>query len=258
MANIKRTKDDCIRELKALASQGHPLTSTTVDANLVRSCQTYFGKWSLALKELGLKTTRKPYQHTENRRVKLLERTVWTDDIVFDKLSEAIQNGHTSMELREKHNGLGASLDRRFGGVHGACKHFGLPNLERDGADVYKQSGWKFEDLLGELFAELRINYEKYKHEKYRPDFVVGLRWFDAKLSEWTIRTCSTVENYEPHCASLTIIYLRGNDTDRMLTNKTRIVHVNRYVKQLPRHRRGYFYRKFNDINETILAKEAS
>jgi hypothetical protein len=34
MANIKRTKEDCIRELKELSAQGHPLTSTTVDTRL--------------------------------------------------------------------------------------------------------------------------------------------------------------------------------------------------------------------------------
>ncbi|MGG2024230.1 hypothetical protein AB1282_00330 [Gottfriedia sp. S16(2024)] len=257
MANIKRTKEDCIRELKELAAQGHPLTSTTVDMSLRRSCQSYFGKWSVALKELGLKSTRKPYEHTETRRLKLLERTVWTDEIIIEKLTEALENRYTSMEIRNKYVGLGDSLDRRFGGIHNACKHFGLPSIERDGADIYKHSGWKFEDILGELFNELDIKYEKYKHDKYRPDFVVGKRWFDAKLSEWTINTCNTIENYEPLCSSLTIVYLRGREHDRMLTNKTRMVHVNKYVKQLPRDKRGYFYAKFNDILTKLNEAEA-
>lgn len=148
------------------------------------------------------------------------------------------------------------SLRRRctklFGGYRYAVEAAGFTyskvRIDTDKASYY---GNLFENIVGELLTELSIEYEQYAHSKYNPDFVLSHgRWIDAKLSEWTVtnRDCDTIEKYEPICRSLTVIYLRGRENDRMITKKTRLIHVNKYVKQLPRHRRGYFYARFEEI----------
>lgn len=156
------------------------------------------------------------------------------------------------------------SLRRRctalFGGYRNAVEAAGFSyDSVRVDTDMASYYGMIFENLVGEILTELRIDFEQYAHSKYNPDFVISHnRWIDAKLSEWTItnRDCETIEKYEPCCRRLTIVYLRGRDYDRMITNKTRLMHVNRLVKQLPRYKRGYFYTKFSEIERGLNETE--
>ncbi|MEK4630560.1 hypothetical protein MKZ17_20480 [Solibacillus sp. FSL R7-0682] len=149
-----------------------------------------------------------------------------------------------------------------FGGYRYAVEAAGFTySSVRIDTDMASYYGNVFESLLCELFTELKLHFEQYAHSKYNPDFVLSNnRWVDAKLSEWTVtnRDCDTVQKYEPYCKSLTIVYLRGRDNDRMITCKTRLIHVNRYIKQLPRHKRGYFYAKVNEIERKLNEVEAS
>jgi hypothetical protein len=155
------------------------------------------------------------------------------------------------------------SLRRRstalFGGwryaVEAAGFNYDDVRVDTDMASYY---GYKLEMLFGELLTELRVEFEQYAHSRFNPDYVLTHgRWIDVKLSEWTISNddYETITRYEPYCRSLTIVFLRGRDIDRMITRKTRLINIRRYVKQLPRHKRGYFYARLNAIENEL--KEA-
>lgn len=139
-----------------------------------------------------------------------------------------------------------------FGGWRYAVETAGfIYDKVRVDTDKASYFGHKFERLFGEILFELDISFEQYAHSKYCPDYVIDHgRWIDVKLSEWTItnRDCDTVGKYEPHCRSLTIVYLRGRILDKMITDKTRLIHIDYYLKQLPRRRRGYFYAQINGL----------
>lgn len=139
-----------------------------------------------------------------------------------------------------------------FGGYKYAVEAAGFTyDAVRVDTDTASYCGNLFESLLSELLTDLSVEFEQYSHSKYRPDFVLSNnRWIDAKLSEWTVYNsdCDTVKKYEPFCRSLTIVYMRGKVIDKMITNKTRIVHVNLLIKQLPKHKQTYYKRKIDAI----------
>jgi hypothetical protein len=163
--------------------------------------------------------------------------------------------------IRNEDDALRRRTTALFGGYRYAVEASGFTyDKVRVDTDMASYYGNVFEGLVGEIFNELSIENEQYAHSKYNPDFVLSHnRWVDAKLSEWTIanRDCDTIEKYEPFCRSLTIVYLRCRENDRMVTSKTRLIHVNKYVKQLPRHKRGYFYAKFDEIERKLNDLEA-
>lgn len=260
MANVKRTKEDVVVELLRLASEGHPMTSTTVPTEWVRSALSYFGNWKTAIRELGIKQKRKDYAETASIRDGYVNRRRWSDGAVKEALVYAIDNDMTPNEFRERYGNMSDSVDRRFGGVFKACEHFGLPKLRRANIDVYKTAGYAFEELIGGLFTELGMDVAKQQRfDNCVPDFVSGSTWYDAKLSEWTIHTCDTVRKYEPNCRELIIVFLRGNtQTDRMISDKTRLVHVSYFVNQLPREKRGFFLRKFSGIERYLSGEEVA
>lgn len=120
--------------------------------------------------------------------------------------------------------------------------------------------GIVFEELVNNLFSELRVEYGESGSSKFRPDIVLRYkRWVDVKLSEWTVdnRDCPTVNKYLPQCRSLTIVYLRGRKGERMYNDKVRLINVREYVKQLPRSKRGYFYEQINDIETNVNGIES-
>lgn len=107
--------------------------------------------------------------------------------------------------------------------------------------------GREFERVLGDIFTELGMMFTKYEHERWRPDFVLDSKWIDAKLSEHTYLGRgtsgeSTNEKYEPHCSELELVFLRGRyGLDRKITDKTRLVHVSKYVDKLPKDRQVFY-----------------
>jgi hypothetical protein len=116
--------------------------------------------------------------------------------------------------------------------------------------------GKLFERVVNELLIDLKINYKKVYNQKLNPDYVLKNKvWMDAKLSRWTITqsSCKTLEKYEPHCNLLSIIYLRGEVMDKMITKKTRILSVHLLIKQLPRHLQSIYTEKCNEIEKMLL-----
>jgi hypothetical protein len=144
-----------------------------------------------------------------------------------------------------------------FGGWGKAVEYAGIPYASvMIDTNIASASGYALEALFGDILTELNVYYTQYEHERYNPDYVLADDvWIDVKLSAWTIysRSDDTLAKYEPHCKSLTIVFLRGDKTcDRMVTPKTRLVNVNHYVKQLPRAKQRYYSAKLRDIEASV------
>jgi hypothetical protein len=144
---------------------------------------------------------------------------------------------------------------KAFGSWGNAIKAAGInyEDIRQDGSTL-APLGHEFEGVLSEILTDLNVRFTRYDHDKYRPDFVINSEWIDAKLSQFTYRTqdangLTCVDKYEPHCDKLTLVFLRGNkECDAMVTDKTRLVSVYKYVNKLPDSLRGKYYAKLNEI----------
>lgn len=150
---------------------------------------------------------------------------------------------------------------KAFGSWRQALETSGIPKeyYELDSQESAR-AGHEFENVLGEILSEIGVEYTKYDHDKYRPDFVVGTHWIDAKLSMWTIEMHKhgTIKNYEPHCDKLTLVFLRGSrDYDAKITEKTRLVSVYKIMKKLPKDKVDIYQRKLDAILD-ILKENAA
>jgi hypothetical protein len=146
--------------------------------------------------------------------------------------------------IRQNAQGAEEYARRMFGSWKKAVLNAGVP-IEYVELDSQKcaRAGHRFEEILGEIFQDLGVNFQKYEHEKWRPDFVVGNHWIDAKLSQYTVFSAGTIEKYEPHCDELTIVFLRGDKHyDKKLTKKTRMVSVYGLLKDLSEEKQGYYH----------------
>jgi hypothetical protein len=115
--------------------------------------------------------------------------------------------------------------------------------------------GKLFERIVDEILIDLKVSYKKVYNQKLNPDYVLKNKvWMDAKLSRWTITqsSCQTVEKYEPHCKLLTIVYLRGEVMEKMITKKTRLLSVYLLIKQLPTHLQRFYTEKCIEIEELV------
>lgn len=132
---------------------------------------------------------------------------------------------------------------KRFGSWKNAIISAGIPieYVELD-SQKYARAGHRFEEVLGDILRDLGVDFRKYEHERWQPDFVVGNHWIDAKLSQSTVYNSDTIEKYEPHCDELTIIFLRGDKGfDKKLTDKTRMINVHNLLTDLPEAKRKYY-----------------
>lgn len=186
----------------------------------------------------------------------------WSNEI----LKEQILLGH---KLGKRLNssylqyGAGSSVLRyardEFGSWERAISWAGLDyrdiTLEEKGnSDL----GREFENTLDEILTELGIGFKKEDHDIYKPDYVIGSEWMDAKLSEYTYlgkdrNGQNVIDKYEPHCDKLTLVFLLGNEaTDRYISEKTRLVHVSKYVGMLPEDKQAYYGRRLDEIKQKI------
>lgn len=142
-----------------------------------------------------------------------------------------------------------------FGKYAHAVEAAGIPysSVKKD-RYVSVRCGHEFERVLSGLLKELGISYKRMSHGKHRPDFTFknGV-WMDAKLSHSRVINCQspTLREYNAICRNLIIVYLIGPDEDRVY-GETRLTHVNRYIKQLPKHRQSFYLRKFASISEKV------
>lgn len=143
-----------------------------------------------------------------------------------------------------------------FGSWRLALEESGIPNQYYNlDSQASARAGHVFEGILGEILTSLGIEFSKYAHEKFKPDFVSGSHWIDAKLSLWTVSKFNkgTIQKYEPFCNKLTIIFLRGKvDYDEMVSDKTRLVSVFTLLKELPDDVRATYEVRLKTIIESL------
>ena len=78
----------------------------------------------------------------------------------------------------------------------------------------YSRLGYEFEEVIGEIFDCLEVEYSKYltDTENCEPDFILeGNVWVDAKISINT-PTRDMRKKYLPHCSKLYVVTLIGKE----------------------------------------------
>jgi nuclear transport factor 2 (NTF2) superfamily protein len=212
-----------------------------------------YGSWRNCLEELGI-----DYMHKITRT----KRDYWTKEKTIECIKEVfITEGKlSSLYMKYEHGDLYNAGRRCFGTWENAVQESGIMYSEViENCNTLSSIGRSFEKIVDYLISEIGINFKKYEHRTYKPDYVFKNDiWADAKLSEWSVYCCDTIEKYEPCCRLLTIIYMRGNPArDEMLTNKTRIISVHKLIKQLPRSRRRYYLEQIASMESAIKKVES-
>lgn len=98
------------------------------------------------------------------------------------------------------------------------------------------QLGYKFEELLGQLFTDMGRTFTKYQTEtpSCEPDFIFSADyWADAKLSV-TLDTVKMRKKYLQHCNRLSVFHLIGShDYEAVLKDGTERISIFTYLKKL-------------------------
>ncbi|WP_252431397.1 hypothetical protein [Peribacillus butanolivorans] len=223
------------------------------DANISYSIRKHYGSITDYFSQLDVDYYEKPYVPFR-----------WGAENIKRQLMRWIREGkHVNYTYVAKyHSGIILASRKIYGGYAELFEACGL-NYDDYRTDTSMASfyGRKLEDIFEEILNELSCEYEREPSvDNCRPDFVMGSDWVDIKLSEWTIHIsdCDTIKKYEPHCETLTIVFLRGNKSlNKMITDKTRIVNIGFYIEQMPREKRGYFYERLDGIERELSEKEA-
>ena len=140
--------------------------------------------------------------------------------------------------------------------------------------DALNEIGIKYEDVLvknernaGKLaeakvveaiFNELGIKFSKGYNNELRPDFVLKHYWADAKLNYGDKQGWRrSIKKYKNHTKLLLIIYIFGpyNGLQRFAP-KVLCVHINYYIKQLPKFRQIYYREIIEEIRQFYLQQE--
>jgi hypothetical protein len=163
--------------------------------------------------------------------------------------------------IAHRHKGLIVAARKYYGNYEGLFSACGLDyDVYRTDTTLASFYGRALEDVFENILSDLEIKYVRQPEiSDCHPDFVSGRTWYDAKLSEWTINfaDCTTVKKYEPHCDSLIIVFLRGNkDTDKRLTEKTRLVNIYKYVDMLPSEKRSKYINALEEIESNVNSNE--
>lgn len=218
------------------------------DINLVYSMRKHKSSVMSYFSEMDIDFYTKPYVPFK-----------WTSDNVKRQLLRWVHEGYSVnySAIAQKHGGILEAARKIFGGWKQLFDACGLEYEEyRVDTDMASYYGHKFELIVGEVFTEIGMMYTKYNVEaSCHPDFVVGSHWYDAKLSQWTISNSNsdTIKKYEPHCESLTIVFLRGDvNLDKKLSDKTRIVNISHYISKLTPAKARYYTQKLLEIESEL------
>lgn len=125
--------------------------------------------------------------------------------------------------------------------------------VDKDRAVHYSRLGHEFEEVVGEIFDCLGVDYSKYltDTENCEPDFILeGNVWVDAKLSINT-DTRPMRKKYLPHCSKLYIVTLIGQKgyvgTLGDGTERRNVYHL---VAKLPKTEQGIFLHRLEQLVE--------
>lgn len=178
----------------------------------------------------------------------------WTRDELRRQLFTLLSNGDKVNPQSIEHiEGFYSSAKR----LHGSYEEFLIDNglspakhfhRNRNLNMIKSAAGLLFEEVLGDLLDELKLTTIQETIAGCRPDFIVRTpvceKWIDAKLTELTALRSSSISKYPTHCDKLILIYLIGDDKDYSITDKVRVVSVNRFIDMLPTEEAKEIYRK--------------
>lgn len=193
-----------------------------VDRTLYYKAVKKFGSWSNMLLEIGEQYTKEKYTASTVLEA-LIERKINNLPLSYKK-------------LRKDNSTLYNACIKFYGSFESAINSSGLNYLDNiENQSLMAQYGLIFEEIVGRVFKELNIHYKKGYSKSIKPDFVLpDGEWADAKLSDFTVFTCDTIKNYEPHCNKLTIIYLRGDkNREEKIGDKTTIISIYRIIENM-------------------------
>lgn len=252
-----------IGELRKMKQEGLILSRkhvTEYNSALIDACYNRFGSLQNAIEEAGYDYDEELEMAREewlNEQMKVQRK--WTPEKVIEEVKKLHENGIPLSTSYIKHNyhSLYDGANNWVGSWGKAVEAAGF-NYEEHREDRQKASycGQLFEKLLDKLLLDVGITFQKYEHERWNPDYVLpnGV-WMDAKLSQWTVRESKTIERYSDHCRLLTIIYMRGRRGeigDEIICPKVRVISVEKFIKQLPKHKHKKYYDEINEI-KTLL-----
>lgn len=103
-------------------------------------------------------------------------------------------------------------------------------SYNRDKFKQYITLGKEFEKIVGDVLNEVFGDCEYHKKViDSIPDFVIGNRWYDAKLSRSTAlnKNCKTIDKYRKHTDYLTIIYAIDDTEDS--DDRADFIHITDY-----------------------------
>lgn len=217
---------------------------------MLRSITKYYKTISNAFAESG--------QYLLDKKVP----KVWTRDFLNKqlKLGKDLGLPLNSTYFTERSPSVESFARKEYGTWENALKDAGVPlEYVRTSSTEFAKLGNMFEDVLRGILNELGYEMTENTHDRWCPDFVIGDKWVDAKLSEYTYlgkddNGLTVIDKYEPYCEELELVFLRGNrGTCRKLSEKTTLVHVSKYVNKLPTDRQEHY----NDIL-TQIEREAN
>lgn len=236
----KQEVDEYIRRLLDL-SLDKRITVTTVkddDSEMLIAIRYYYKSFTKAFLIDGEYLLDKKVPKNYNRK------------FFLDQLRLGYELGNTLNSTYFTVNNPGTEYYARkeFGSWENAIEQAGIPldYIHLSSAE-FSRLGHRFEKVLSDILEELNFIFSSNTHDRWKPDFIVGNKWIDAKLSQYTHsgrdkNGLTVIEKYEPNCEELEIVFLRGNkDTFRKITDKTTLIHVSYYVNKLPIERQRHY-----------------
>lgn len=225
-----------------------------INADLTYSIKQHYGTIVNYFSSIDIDRYKKPYT-----------TFTWTKENIVWQLERWIREGYpvNYTAIQSRHKGIIVASRRIFGSYKKAFEYAQIDyNNHRVDTTMASRYGTEFERIVGEIFTELQLSYEREPTiSGCHPDFVFGKHWVDAKLSEWTVSfaDCSTIHKYLPNCRRLSIVYLRQMRNETFYTNELGVdmVHVSVILKALPPQRGDYYKEKLNAIItqlETVVA----
>lgn len=143
---------------------------------------------------------------------------------------------YTNLRDRFKH-----LIDKNIGGMDKFRELFNvderIPRYSRDGKmERFIALGLEFEDMVGKyVFPNA---FKQVEIDNCRPDFVIGDRWIDVKLSRTTAFDYrdNTIDKYLQRTDDLLIVYALDNDSPAPsgIPNGVELAHISEFYEGLP------------------------
>jgi len=254
----KWNEEKVISEIKKCKSQNIALSAKNIRdvyLPLYKAAIRYFDNWKEALKQAGINV-----EDTQMRK----EKGYWTKEVVIKHVKEMYRNGEplNVFYVKTNHSSLYKKGEQFFDSWEKVVNQIGLDYDDvREDLDTTRYCGYLFQAVVKDLLTELNIPFKRKKIGELLPDFILKNNIIlDAKLSEWSVFDSNTKKRYEPICSHLIILYMRkgtGNEKEKMISKKTRLVSVDNYIKQLPFHRQVFYNKRIEEINELLIKIES-